>query len=42
MREGRLNGLPFQLQASSSDKTICNTLIFSALLIQNQWLWALL
>ena len=42
MREGRLDGLPFQLQTSSSETTTCNTIILWAWVIRNQWLWALL
>ena len=37
MREGRLNGLPFQLQAFSSETATCNIPIFLAWAIKNQW-----
>ena len=42
MRQGVLDGLPFQLQASSSEIATCNTPILLAWTIRNQWLLALL
>ena len=42
MREDRLDGLPFQMQAYWSEKTTCNTRIFWVWAIRNQWLRALL
>ena len=38
----KLDGLPFQLQISSSETTTCNTPFFGVWVIRNQWLWALL
>ena len=42
MREGGLDGLPFQMQAYWSEKTTCNTPVFWGWAIRNQWLRALL
>ena len=42
MREGGLDGLPFQMQAYWPEKTTCNTPILWAWAIRNQWLRALL
>ena len=42
MRQGVLDSLLFQLQASSSENTTCNTPILWAWTVRNQWLLALL
>ena len=38
MGEGGLNSIPFWLQASLLETSTCNTLIFWAWTIRNQWL----
>ena len=37
IREGRLDSLPFWLQASSSETTTCNKPVTVAWAIRNQW-----